>query len=87
MAAQVRWNVRLPVSFEVFRSGYDRKVSAAAQGNGDHVTGDEVGGSDTQVEALANDIDQSSFRDEVNVDQRKAPQERQDERRHDFARG
>ncbi|CAH0498782.1 hypothetical protein NVSP9465_03876 [Novosphingobium sp. CECT 9465] len=53
---QIRRNLRFAIFLEIVRCGYDCEMSGTAQRNSDHITGNEVGRPDAEIEALVNDI-------------------------------
>ena len=83
---EVGRDARPAVLLEICRGADDGVPLWTPQRNRDHVAGHEVGRPHAEIEALGDDVDQSTLRDEIHMHLRVASQELQHERVEELAR-
>ena len=83
---EVRRDTRPTMLLEVRRRADDGISLWTPKRNRDHVAGHEVRHPHAEIESLGDDVDQSSFGDEIDLHLRIAAEELQHQRREDLAR-
>jgi hypothetical protein len=82
---KVRRHLRPAVAIKVGRGRDHGKASRRAEWHRDHVARHEIRGPEAHVEPFCDDVDDSAFGDQIDMDLRITPQESQDQRLEDLA--